>query len=249
VARHIARRLGPTVCNIWIPDGRKDTTVDRRGPRERLINSLDAVLAKKLPGVTDTVESKLFGIGVEDYTVGSHEFYLLYAATRGCGICFDMGHFHPTEDVADKISAAALFLDRILLHVSRGIRWDSDHVVVLNDDLRRLCDEAVRSGALKKILWATDFFDASINRVAAWVLGVRALRKSLLFALLEPYDLAKRAEIAGDGAAKLAIEDLRSELPFGAVWDYACLSANVPVGITWLAEARQYEEKVLSARH
>ncbi|MCD6352048.1 MAG: L-rhamnose isomerase [Armatimonadetes bacterium] len=248
IARYIARRLGPTVCNIWIPDGRKDSTVDRAGPRARLLRSLDALLADSLPRVIDTVESKLFGIGVEDYTVGSHEFYLLYAATRGCGICFDMGHYHPTESIADKISAAALFVNHILLHVSRGVRWDSDHVIRFNDDLRAVCDEAVRSGAMKKLLWATDFFDASINRVAAWVLGLRALRKGLLFALLEPWQAARDAEYADDGAAKLALEELRAELPFGAVWDYACLKADVPGGLAWLADVRAYEEEVLSAR-
>lgn len=248
VARSIARQLGETVCNIWIPDGRKDSTVDRAGPRRRLLAALDAVLAEKMPRVVDTVESKLFGIGVEDYTVGSHEFYLLYAASRGCGICFDMGHYHPTEGVADKISATALFVDRILLHVSRGVRWDSDHVVRFTDDVRALCDEAVRSGVLKKLLWATDFFDASINRVAAWVLGLRAVRKGLLFALLEPWKLAREAEYADDGAAKLAVEELRAELPFGAVWDYACHQADMPVGLAWLREVRRYEETVLSQR-
>lgn len=248
IAQYIGRKLGPCVCNIWIPDGRKDATVDRKGPRQRLLQSLDAVLEKKLPRVIDTVESKLFGIGVEDYTVGSHEFYLLYAASRGVGICFDMGHYHPTESVADKISATALFVRRILLHVSRGVRWDSDHVPRFNDELRALCDEAVRSGALRQILWATDFFDASINRVAAWVIGVRALRKGLLYALLEPRDLARRAEYAGDGAAKLAIEELRAELPFGVAWEYACRKYEVPGGLKWLAEVRRYEAKVLAER-
>lgn len=248
IARYFARHLGPSVCNIWLPDGRKDSTVDRRGPRERLVKALDTVLAHKMPGVIDTVESKLFGIGVEDYTVGNHEFYLLYAATRGCGICFDMGHFHPTESVADKISATALFVKHILLHVSRGVRWDSDHVVRLNDELRALCDEAVRSGAMGRLLWATDFFDASINRIAAWVLGLRAVRKALLFALLEPYKLAAEAERVGDGAAKLAIEELRAELPFGAVWDWACHKADTPLGLAWLVDVRRYEETVLSQR-
>ncbi len=248
ISRHIARQLGECVCNIWIPDGRKDSTVDRKAPRQRLIQSLDAILEKKMPKVVDTVESKLFGIGLEDYTVGSHEFYLLYAATRGVGVCFDMGHFHPTETIADKISAAVLFVNRILIHASRGIRWDSDHVVRFTDDLRAVCDEAVRSGALKKILWATDFFDASINRVAAWVVGVRALRKAILYALLEPWQLAKQAEAANDGAAKLALEERRAELPFGAVWDYACMQADVPVGLAWLADVRSYEERVLASR-
>ncbi len=248
IAQAMARRLGRCTCNIWIPDGRKDTTVDRKGPRARLIKSLDAVLDKNLARVADTVESKLFGIGLEDYTVGSHEFYLLYAASRGIGICFDMGHYHPTETIADKLSAAALFVKPILIHASRGVRWDSDHVTRFNDDLRAVCDEAVRGGGLKDILWATDFFDASINRLAAWVIGVRAVRKALLHALLEPWKLAAQAERAGDGAAKLALEELRAELPFAAVWDEACARADVPGGLAWLAEIRRYEAEVLSQR-
>ncbi len=244
VAESIGRKLGDCVCNIWIPDGQKDATVDRASPRRRLVESLDAILQEKLPRVTDTVESKLFGIGLEDYTAGSHEFYLLYAATRGIGICFDMGHYHPTESVADKISATVPFVQPILLHISRGVRWDSDHVPRFNDEVRAVCDEAVRSGALEHIRWATDFFDASINRVAAWVLGVRALRKALLYALLEPWKLAAEAERSGDGAAKLAL----AELPFGAVWDYACARADVAGGLSWLAEIKRYEAEVLAER-
>ncbi|MBC7286753.1 MAG: L-rhamnose isomerase [Armatimonadetes bacterium] len=249
IARHIARKLGsPCVCNIWIPDGRKDSTADRKGPRERLVAALDEVLKQKMARVIDTVESKLFGIGIEDYTVGSHEFYLLYAATRGVGVCFDMGHYHPTESVADKISAAVLYLPWVLLHVSRGIRWDSDHAVLFTDELKAVCDEAVRSRATKKILWATDFFDASINRVAAWVIGVRALRKALLYSMLEPSELAVEAEYAGDGAAKLALQELRSELPFGAVWEELCRRADVPAGLAWLDEVKRYEREVLAHR-
>jgi L-rhamnose isomerase len=248
IAHSFGRRLGPSACNIWIPDGRKDSTADRAGPRKLLVRSLDAVLEKKLTKCVDTVECKLFGLGVEDYTVGSHEFYLLYAASRGVGICFDMGHFHPTESVADKISAAALFVKPILLHVSRGVRWDSDHIPRFNDELQALCDEAVRSGALQHILWATDFFDASLNRLAAWVIGQRALRKGLLSALLEPHHLAREAEYAGDGAANLALQELRAELPFGAVWDEACRRADVPLGLAWLAEVKQYEQQVLARR-
>ncbi len=256
IAGAMARKLGNCTCNIWIPDGRKDATIDRKGPRARLVESLDTILQRtsggkptvRGPKVVDTVESKLFGIGLEDYTVGSHEFYLLYAATRGIGICFDMGHFHPTETVADKLSAAALFVKPILIHASRGVRWDSDHVTRFSDDLRAVCDEAVRGGLLKDVLWATDFFDASINRVAAWVIGVRAVRKALLYAMLEPWKLAAKAERAGDGAAKLGIEELRAELPFGAVWDQLCRQAEVPGGLAWLAEVKQYEAEVLSKR-
>jgi len=248
IAEEIGERLGPCVCNIWIPDGRKDATVDRMGPRARLVEALDEVLAEDMPAITDTVESKLFGIGVEDYTVGSHEFYLGYAASRGCGVCFDMGHYHPTEGVADKISAALPFVRPILLHVSRGVRWDSDHVARFNDDLCAVCDEAVRSGHFDDILWATDFFDASINRVAAWVIGERSLRKALLWAMLEPHEPSVQAEYAGNGHAKLALQELRAELPFGAVWDELCERADAPTGLAWLAEVRRYEEQVLSDR-
>ncbi|MEA3402397.1 MAG: L-rhamnose isomerase [Armatimonadota bacterium] len=248
IADAIGRRLGPAACNIWIPDGRKDATADRMGPRERLVEALDEVLADDMASVIDTVESKLFGIGVEDYTVGSHEFYLLYAATRGCGVCFDMGHYHPTEGVADKISAALHFVSPILLHASRGVRWDSDHVTRFNDDLRAVCDEAVRSGRFDDILWATDFFDASINRIAAWTIGERSVRKALLWAMVEPHDLAVEAEYAGNGHAKLALQELCAELPFGAVWEELCQRGGVPGGLAWLAEIQRYEDEVLSER-
>ncbi len=249
IASAIGRKLGsPCVNNIWIPDGRKDSTADRLGPRQHLLAALDECLAKKMPHLIDAVESKLFGIGCEDYTVGSHEFYLAYAATRGVTLCYDMGHFHPTESVADKISATLLFVPRLLIHASRGVRWDSDHVVRFNDDLRAVCDEVVRANALDRVLWALDFFDASINRVAAWVIGTRALRKALLFALLEPHREICRRERAGSGAAKLALVEHRAELPFGAVWDYACLRADVPVGAAWLRDVAAYEVDVLSQR-
>jgi len=248
VAQSFGQKLGTATCNIWIPDGGKDATVDRAGPRQRLIESLDAVLEAPLPGVIDTVESKLFGIGLEDYTVGSHEFYLLYAASRGIGICFDLGHYHPTESVAGKISATVPFVTPLLLHISRGVRWDSDHVPLFSDEVRAVCDEAVRSGRLDDILWATDFFDASINRIAAWVIGARAVRKALLYALLAPWELATEAERSGDGTAKLALQELRAELPFSAVWGYACQQADAPGGLTWLAEIQRYEETVLADR-
>ncbi len=248
IAQAIAEQLGECVNNIWIPDGRKDSTADRWGPRERLLSALDEILEEPLPGVIDSVESKLFGIGVEDYTAGSHEFYLCYAATRNVALCFDMGHFHPTESVADKLSAALQFLERVLIHASRGIRWDSDHVVRFTDELKAVCDEAVRYGQLGRVLWALDYFDASINRVAAWVIGARALRKALLAALLEPWELLRELEYEDQGAAKLALLERRGELPFGAVWDYACLKAGVPVGASWLADVAAYEREVLSKR-
>ncbi len=244
----IAERLGRGTCNIWVPDGRKDATADRMGPRQRLIEALDEVLAEEMPGVVDTLESKLFGIGVEDYTVGSHEFYLGYTASRGCGLCMDMGHFHPTEGVADKISATLPFVSPILLHLSRGVRWDSDHVARFNDDLRAVCDEAVRSGHFDEIIWATDFFDASINRLAAWTIGERSVRKALLWAMLEPHDLAAEAEHAGNGHAKLALAELRAELPFGAVWEELCARGDAPTGLAWLAEIARYQREVLSGR-
>jgi L-rhamnose isomerase len=248
IARAMARRLGSCVCNIWIPDGRKDSTVDRWGPRRRLRAALDEILDRPLRGVVDAVESKLFGIGAEDYTAGSHEFYLAYAATRGVVLCYDMGHFHPTESVADKLSASLLFLNRLLLHVSRGLRWDSDHVPRSTEELKAVCDEAARGNAIDRIYWATDFFDASINRVAAWVIGARALRKTLLRARLEPWAQHREVEYAGDGAGELALLERRDEMPLGAVWDYACLRAGMPVGAAWLADAADYERKVLAAR-
>jgi len=248
IAESFGQELGPATCNIWIPDGGKDATVDRASPRQRLIESLDAVLDPHFPDVIDTVESKLFGIGLEDYTVGSHEFYLLYAASRGIGICFDLGHYHPTESVADKLSATIPFVTPVLLHISRGVRWDSDHVSRFDDEVRAVCDAAVRGDMLNNVLWATDFFDGSINRIAAWVIGVRAVRKALLYALLEPWELATEAEMAGDGAAKLALQELRAELPFGAVWEHTCQQADVPGGLAWLAEIKRYEETVLAKR-
>lgn len=249
IASAVGKALGsPCVNNIWIPDGRKDATADRLGPRHRLLHALDEVLGQPMPHVIDAVESKLFGIGCEDYTVGSHEFYLAYAATRGVALCYDMGHFHPTESVADKLSATLLFVDKVLIHASRGVRWDSDHVVRFSDELRAVCDEAVRSGALSDILWALDYFDASINRVAAWVIGARALRKALLHALLEPFQAIAEREERGIGAAKLALAEHRAELPFGAVWDRLCQAADVPLGSSWLRDVAAYEVKTLASR-
>jgi len=249
IASAFARKLRATaINNIWIPDGRKDSTADRWGPRQRLLEALDTILEPKAPRVIDSVESKLFGIGCEDYTAGSHEFYLAYAATRGLALCYDMGHFHPTESVADKVSATLLFLDRLLIHVSRGIRWDSDHVVRFDDQVRAVCQEVVRGKALGRVFWALDYFDASINRVAAWVIGARALRKALLFALLEPAATLERLERRGRGAEKLGIVELVGELPFGAVWDHLCLRAGVPPAAAWLRDVETYERQVLAKR-
>ena len=248
IAQSIGKALGVCVNNIWVPDGFKDCTIDRWGARERLVSALDEILERKCPGVADSVESKLFGIGCEDATVGSHEFYLLYAVTRRVALCFDMGHFHPTETIADKMSAALLFLDNLLIHASRGVRWDSDHVVRFTDDLKAVCEEAVRAQAVDRIFWALDFFDASINRVAAWIVGTRSLRKALLWAMLEPTSLLRKAERKADGTTKLAMIEERATMPFAAVWDYACLKAGVPIGPSWITDVQAYETHVLSQR-
>ncbi len=255
--RRIATAMGralksPCILNHWLPDGRKDSPADRWSPRRRLMDSLDRLLAP-CEGVNtrwcrDAVEGKLFGIGSEDYVVGSTEFYGSYALTRGIILCLDMGHFHPTETIHDKLSAYLQFHRSLLLHLSRPIRWDSDHVVLFNDDLRSVFQELARGDALSRVMLATDYFDASINRVCAYVIGARAVRKALLSALLEPVDLLKRLEEHGQGAAKLAwIEEVKSG-PFHAVWDELCRRAGVPVGGDWIEQARRYEEQVLLKR-
>ena len=251
IGAEFGRALGkPCVTNLWIPDGMKDTPVDRAGPRERLLESLDAIYRELLdPSVNrDAVEGKLFGIGCESYTVGSHEFYLGYALTRHKILTLDTGHFHPTESVADKISSVLAYLPEILLHVSRGVRWDSDHVVVLSDELEALAQELVRGEFLERTHIGLDYFDASINRVAAWTIGARNMLKALLRALLEPTETLRRLEEAGDFTARLALLEELKLLPMGAVWDYYCESAGVPVGTSWLEEIKAYERDVLSAR-
>jgi L-rhamnose isomerase len=245
----MGRALGtPCVTNVWIPDGFKDTPADRQAPRERLAAALDDVFRKPLPAKhnLDAVEPKLFGIGAESCTVGSHEFYLGYAITRKKLLCLDAGHFHPTESIADKISSLLQFLPEILLHVSRGVRWDSDHVVTLNDDLIAIAREFVVCGP-RRVHLGLDYFDASINRIAAWVIGTRNLQKALLLALLEPPAI-RAAELAGDNTARLALQEESKSLPFVAVWDYYCESKGVPVGEAWLAEVKRYEHEVLSKR-
>jgi len=247
----IGEQLGNTcITNVWIPDGMKDTPVDRVQPRERLVESLDAVFAEPLdPNHTkDAVEGKLFGIGCESYTVGSHEFYYGYALSRGKLLTLDSGHYHPTETVTDKISSVLMFLPEILLHVSRGVRWDSDHVILLNDDLEALAQELVRGSFLERTHVGLDYFDASINRVAAWTIGTRNMLKALLKALLEPTSRLRALESARDYTARLALlEELKTQ-PFGAVWDYHCARSGVPSGGAWLQEIRSYEEDVLAAR-
>ncbi len=240
----------PCVTNVWIPDGYKDIPADRKGPRERLADSLDAIFAEPIdPKLNlDSVESKLFGIGSESYVVGSHEFYMGYAIKSNKLLCLDTGHFHPTEVVSDKISSVMLWLDEILLHVSRGIRWDSDHVVILSDELQALAKELVRGEFLGRVHIGLDFFDASINRVAAWVIGTRCMLKALLLALLEPIDLLQQFESGGNHTARLAMLEELKTMPFGSVWDYYCLQSDVPVGHAWLEDIRQYENRILSKR-
>ncbi len=251
IGASFGRALGtPCVTNLWIPDGYKDTPVDRKGPRARLKESLDQIFAKELDPRhnLDAVESKLFGLGSESYVVGSHEFYLGYALLNNTLLCLDAGHFHPTETISDKLSAILLYLDEILLHVSRGVRWDSDHVVTLTDDLRAIMQEVVRGDYLSRVHIGLDFFDASINRIAAWVIGTRNAQRALLLALLEPLDELRTLEAAGDHTARLALlEDIKG-LPFGAVWDAFCVQQGVPVGSSFMAEVRAYEERELSKR-
>jgi L-rhamnose isomerase len=244
-------KLGsPSLVNLWIPDGYKDTPVDRKAPRDRLRDSLDAIYAPRFSRnqLLDAVESKLFGIGSESFVVGSHEFYMGYAMARELILCLDMGHFHPTEGVADKISSLLNWLDALLIHVSRGVRWDSDHVVTLNDDLRAIGHEVVAGDYQDRVHLALDYFDASINRVAAWVIGSRNTLRMMLGALLEPMAVLKRAEKDGDFTARLALQEEFKMLPVGAVWDYHCLQAGVPVGTDWLTVVRAYEQAVQSKR-
>ncbi len=253
--RRIAAAMGratgsPAVNNVWVPDGSKDSPVDRRGPRERLTESLDAIFAEPLSPrrVLDSVEGKLFGLGSESYVVGSHEFYFGYALTRQKLLCLDAGHYHPTESVADKLSAVLGVLDQILLHVSRGVRWDSDHVVTLTDELQAIAQELVRGNFLGRARLGLDYFDASINRVAAWVIGARCLLKALLIALLEPLNRLRQLEADGDYTGRLALLEEAKLLPAGAVWDYHCARSGVPTDGAWLREARIYEQTVLARR-
>jgi L-rhamnose isomerase len=251
IAEHFGRSLGtPAITNIWIPDGYKDSPVDRTTPRQLLIESLDKVLAEPIDPKfnLDAVEPKLFGLGSESYVVGSHEFYLGYAITRKVLLCLDAGHFHPTETIADKISAVLTYLPQILLHVSRGVRWDSDHVVTQTDDLNAIAQEIVRGNYLQRVHVGLDYFDASINRVGAWAIGARSTLRALLMALLEPLSAMQELEKSGDFTTRLImLEDLKG-LPFGAVWDYFCLTHNAPVGTKLIDDVRHYEQTVLSKR-
>jgi L-rhamnose isomerase len=251
IGADIGKQLGNTaVTNYWIPDGYKDLPVDRKGPRERLEASLDEIFAEKIDPKhnLDAVESKLFGIGSESYVVGSHEFYLGYAIKNQKLVCLDAGHFHPTENLSDKICSVLQFVPELLLHVSRGVRWDSDHVVLFDDPTRALMEEVVRGGFLPRTHIGLDFFDASINRVAAWVVGTRNALRCLLVALLEPSQKLRDAEAAGDHTTRLALLEELKTLPFGAVWDEHCRRLNAPVGSAWLNEVKTHERDVLSKR-
>ncbi len=251
IGTEMGKQLGTTtVTNVWIPDGYKDIPVDRIGPRQRLEDSLDKIFADDIDPKLhlDAVESKLFGIGAESYTVGSHEFYLGYAVSRQKLLCLDAGHFHPTEMISDKISSVMMFCPELLLHVSRPVRWDSDHVVILNDELQEIAKELVRSQKLDKVHIGLDFFDASINRIAAWTIGTRNMVKALLIALLEPTDIMFKAELEMDFTQRLVMLEELKTMPWAAVWDHYCQANNVPTGMSWFDQVKQYEKDVLSKR-
>ncbi len=249
--RHIGETFGkrqasPCTVNIWIPDGMKDSPADRLSPRLRLQDSLDQILSHPLDptAIEDAVESKLFGIGSESFVVGSHEFYLGYSIRQQILLCLDAGHFHPTETLADKISSTLLHLPALLLHLSRGVRWDSDHVVILDDPTRAVMEEIVRGGFLSRVRFGLDYFDASINRIAAAVLGVRSARKALLLALLQPNERLRQLEADGDYTARLCLMEQSRLLPFGAVWDEFCRRQNCPTEAEWLAIVKTHEKSL-----
>jgi len=250
IAAGFAKALGePVVNNLWIPDGFKDVPADRLGPRLRLKDSLDQIYAKRLDGVIDCVESKVFGIGLESYTVGSNEFYLAYAAKHPWVYnLLDNGHYHPTETVSDKISSLLTYFDKIPLHVTRPVRWDSDHVVALDDELKEICKEIFRHDALDKVLIGLDFFDASINRVAAWVIGTRNVQKALLYAALQPHELLRNLQDQGDFTKLFMLQEELKSMPFGDIWDYYCETQNVPAGAEWYDAVMEYEKDVLFKR-
>ncbi|MCM2680691.1 L-rhamnose isomerase [Echinimonas agarilytica] len=251
VSEYFGKELGtPSYMNIWIPDGMKDQPVDRLSPRKRLAASLDEALTEKIDTKyhIDAVESKLFGIGAEAYTVGSNEFYLGYAASRGIALCLDAGHFHPTEMISDKISACSIYIQDMQLHVTRPIRWDSDHIVSFDDETQAIMREIVRNNLLSRMSIGLDFFDASINRIAAWVIGTRNAQKALLKALLEPVEKLKEAEESFDYTSRLALIEESHSLPWNAIWDYHCLQNDTPVGFDWMKDIKEYEANVLATR-
>lgn len=251
--RAIAEEMGkrqkdPCIMNLWVHDGSKDITVNRMKYRELLKDSLDRIFAQEYTHMKDCVESKVFGIGLESYTVGSNDFYIGYGVLRQKLITLDTGHFHPTESVADKLSSLLLFVPEVMLHVSRPVRWDSDHVTIMNDETLDLCHEIVRCGALERVHIGLDYFDASINRIGAYVIGSRATQKCLLQALLEPLDTLRRYEAEGKGFQRLALLEEAKSLPWNAVWDMFCLKNDVPVGHEFISEIEKYEAEVTSKR-
>lgn len=251
--RAVAEAMGkaqgdPCIMNLWVHDGSKDITVNRMLYRELLKDSLDRIFEVKYENMKDCVESKVFGIGLESYTVGSNDFYIGYAASRGKIVTLDTGHFHPTESVADKLSSLLLYTPEVMLHVSRPVRWDSDHVTIMNDDTLDLCKEIVRCDALGKVHIGLDYFDASINRIGAYVIGSRATQKCMLLALLEPLKTLREYELNGQGFERLALLEECKSLPWGAVWDEFCLRNGVPVGESFIAEVEKYETEVTSKR-
>lgn len=251
IAAEMGKQLGtPSVHNLWIPDGSKDTPVDRAGIRKLLKKSLDEIFSIEYPKkyLKDSVESKLFGIGSEAMVVGSHDFYMGYAVKNNTLITLDNGHFHPTEQVGDKISSILLYIDEILLHLTRGVRWDSDHVVTFNDDLLLIAQEIIRGKFLSRVNIGLDFFDASLNRIGAYVIGTRSAQMAFMFAMLEPYKTLLKFEENGRTFERLSYLELMKTLPFGAVWDYYCMKQNVPVGQEYIDEILKYETAVLNKR-
>jgi len=250
VAEEMGKRQGdPCIMNLWVHDGSKDITVNRMKYRALLKDSLDQVFATEYQHMKDCIESKVFGIGLESYTVGSNDFYIGYAAQNQKIITLDTGHFHPTESVADKVSSMLLFVPELMLHVSRPVRWDSDHVTIMNDEILDLCKEIVRCDALDRVHVGLDYFDASINRIGAYVIGSRATQKCMLQALLEPLHLLRKYEANGQGFERLALLEECKSLPWNAVWDMFCLKNNVPVGESFIAEVQKYEAEVTSKRN
>ena len=251
--RAIAEEMGkrqndPCIMNLWVHDGSKDITVNRMKYRALLKDSLDKIFTEKYENMKDCIESKVFGIGLESYTVGSNDFYIGYASQNQKIITLDTGHFHPTESVADKVSSMLLFVPELMLHVSRPVRWDSDHVTIMNDDTLDLCKEIVRCDALDRVHVGLDYFDASINRIGAYVIGSRATQKCMLQALLEPLAQLRQYEANGQGFQRLALLEESKSLPWNAVWDMFCLKNNVPVGEAFITEVEKYEAEVTSKR-
>ena len=248
-ADYIGRKQGsPCIHNLWIPDGMKDTAIDKYGYRKHLKESLDTIYATKHSHIKDSIESKLFGLASESYVVGSHDFYLGYAIRNNLMPCLDLGHYHPTESVADKITAILQYIPEVMLHISRGVRWDSDHVPIMNDQTTEVFHELVRSKTLDRVHIALDYFDASINRIGAWVTGIRSTQKALLYALLEPTSELIKLEEQGKYFERLARLEEQKTMPMGAVYDHYCATHNVPVGTEWIREVQQYEKQVLTKR-